>query len=231
MISDTEKEEYGEAIQHFKLNLDEDSNHDIKKPLPAGLTILKVLSNYLTSLHKYICTQIRHSSNYRSEGIMQRKFQYCLTVPAKYTQKEKAILREACIRADMISRYDHFDRLMMVSESEAAALYAEKKTQPFQADDTILVCEAGFYTINLALFKKSTFGGGNKPFQEILDGVSIPFDSELVITTYFMKYVTDVLNGFVYEFEDEFEDEYEDGFMWESLLKHLHNDVKVKKNQ
>ncbi|GAA5798223.1 hypothetical protein HPULCUR_003623 [Helicostylum pulchrum] len=218
LMSDTEKEEYGEVIQQFKLYLDEDKYHDTIEPLPEGLTILKVFSDYLTSMYSNICTQIKHSSNYRSEGIMQRKFLYCLTVPATYSNKSKAILREACIRADMISRYDHFDRLIMISESEAAVLYAEKKTSQFNADDTMLVCEAGFYTINLALFKKSTFEGGTKSFQEVLDGRSIPFDSEQVINEYFIKYVTDVLDGFEYELEEE--------WAWKSLLKHLHYAVK-----
>lgn len=200
-LSPQEEEEYGNVIRRFKLYLKEDQNEYIVDPLPPGLTPLKVISDYLKYLYTNICNQIQEDSNYTSEGIMQRKFQYCLTVPAKWTNKAKMIMREAFTIAGMISRYDRVDRLVIVSEPEATALYVENRNGEFESGDILMICEAGSETLNLTTFKKNTFGGVTKPFQEVVAGHEIPFESELFLESNFKSYIWNMMRAFEYKID------------------------------
>lgn len=126
-------------LSRFKLHLDE--NLDLP-PLPNGLTALDTISDYLEAFHAHICNELQRSfaSNYD-----QSKFRYCLTVPAMWSDQAKATMREAAIRSGIINRYDHPDRLMLISEPEAAALYCEKKCDQFNLGhgQRFMICDAG----------------------------------------------------------------------------------------
>jgi molecular chaperone DnaK (HSP70) len=73
------------------------------------------------------------------------KFKKTLKVPAMWSDKSKQIMREAAIKANIISASDHTDRLMLISEPEAAALYCEKTCDRFNMvnGDEFMVCDAG----------------------------------------------------------------------------------------
>lgn len=62
-----------------------------------------------------------------------------------WSEKAKNTMREAAIRAGLISETDHRDRLMLISEPEAAALYCEKKCDQFNLrhGDRFMICDAG----------------------------------------------------------------------------------------
>jgi hypothetical protein len=217
-MSSHEQEEYGDVISQFKLYLDEDKSGDMLDPLPHGLTPLRVISDYLKYLHSNICLQIQLKSNYRSEGIMQRKFQYCLTVPAKWTSKAQMIMREAFTIAGMISRYDHFDRLVLVSELEAAAVYTENKVGVFKSGDILMICDAGAETLNLTTFKKNTFGGITKSLQEIVVSHETPFESEMLLEINFKNYIWKMMREFEYTIDQS---------TMAVLVEHFQDTVKV----
>lgn len=62
-----------------------------------------------------------------------------------WSDKAKATMREAAIMAGLIKEDDHRDRLMLISEPEAAALYCEKKCDQFNLkhNDRFMICDAG----------------------------------------------------------------------------------------
>lgn len=62
-----------------------------------------------------------------------------------WSDKSKQIMREAAIQSGIISKDDHRDRLMLISEPEAAALYCEKTCDKFnmQHGDEFMICDAG----------------------------------------------------------------------------------------
>lgn len=62
-----------------------------------------------------------------------------------WSDKAKATMREAAIMAGLIQEDDHRDRLMLISEPEAAALYCEKKCEQFNLkhNDRFMICDAG----------------------------------------------------------------------------------------
>ena len=62
-----------------------------------------------------------------------------------WSDKSKQAMRDAAILAGIINEDDHHDRLMLISEPEAAAIYCEKTCEQFDmADgDEFMICDAG----------------------------------------------------------------------------------------
>lgn len=62
-----------------------------------------------------------------------------------WSDKSKQIMRDAAIQSGIISASDHRDRLMLISEPEAAALYCEKTCDKFTMEhgDEFMICDAG----------------------------------------------------------------------------------------
>lgn len=72
-----------------------------------------------------------------------------------WSDKAKSTMREAAIMAGLIQEDDHRDRLMLISEPEAAALYCEKKCEQFNLkhNDRFMICDAGGGTVDLIVFE------------------------------------------------------------------------------
>ncbi|ORZ22048.1 hypothetical protein BCR42DRAFT_161778 [Absidia repens] len=138
-------------LEKFKLYLDEESLGTLP-PLPNGLTPLQVIADYLRLLHRYISETMERgfAQNYNPSN-----FRYCLTVPATWSDRAKAFMREASIVAGLIDRYDPPERLMLISEPEAAALYCEKTVDQFQLThgQRFMICDAGGGTVDLIVFE------------------------------------------------------------------------------
>ena len=71
--------------------------------------------------------------------------QYCLTVPAMWTDAAKGVMRRTAIEAGLIQPQDPPHRLLLVSEPEAAAMYCERKCEQFnlRQGDRFMICDAG----------------------------------------------------------------------------------------
>lgn len=72
-----------------------------------------------------------------------------------WSDRAKAAMREAAIRAGLVSRTDPAERLMLISEPEAAALYCEKKSEQFNLchGQRFMICDAGGGTVDLIVFE------------------------------------------------------------------------------
>ncbi|KAI8996929.1 hypothetical protein BDB01DRAFT_751584 [Pilobolus umbonatus] len=155
-----------QLISRFKLQLDENIKLD---PLPNGLTALDAITDYLEAFHTHVCKDLQKgfANNYD-----QSKFRYCLTVPAMWSDQAKAIMREAAIRANIINRWDHPNRLMLISEPEAAALYCEKKCDQFNLGhgQRFLICDAGGGTVDLIVFEIDD-SGNRRALKEVTKGL------------------------------------------------------------
>lgn len=62
-----------------------------------------------------------------------------------WSDQAKQTMRQAAIDSGLISSSDHRDRLMLISEPEAAALYCEKTCDKFDMKDgeEFMICDAG----------------------------------------------------------------------------------------
>lgn len=71
-----------------------------------------------------------------------------------WSDKSKHIMRDAAIQAGIINASDHRDRLMLISEPEAAALYCEKTCDKFTMEhgEEFMICDAGGNYLSLFFF-------------------------------------------------------------------------------
>ncbi|KAI9271822.1 hypothetical protein BDA99DRAFT_557033 [Phascolomyces articulosus] len=137
-------------LSRFKLQLDESLNCP---PLENGLTPVQAVADYLSALHKHTLDELTRgfAKNYGPDT-----FRYCLTVPALWSDKAKQLMRQAAIEAGVISRSDPSDRLVLISEPEAAALYCEETMidqVQLHDNDRFMVCDAGGGTVDLIVFQ------------------------------------------------------------------------------
>ncbi|KAG0173998.1 Heat shock 70 kDa protein 12A [Apophysomyces sp. BC1034] len=153
-------------LSKFKLYLDE---HLQQESLPNSLNVIDVIADYLRVFHTHVCTELLKgfAGNYD-----QTKFRYCLTVPAMWSDRAKAAMREAAIRANLIQRSDHPERLMLISEPEAAALYCEKKSEQFNLahGQRFMICDAGGGTVDLIVFEIDQQTTGRRTLKEVTNG-------------------------------------------------------------
>ncbi|KAI8081766.1 uncharacterized protein BX664DRAFT_341244 [Halteromyces radiatus] len=138
-------------LEKFKLYLDEATSATLSL-LPNGLTPLQVIADYLRSLHDYIHDTMKRGF---AQNYDQRQYRYCLTVPATWSDQAKAVMREAAIMAGMIDRNDPLERLSLISEPEAAALYCQKTCDQFNLvhGQRFMICDAGGGTVDLIVFE------------------------------------------------------------------------------
>ncbi|KAI9271864.1 hypothetical protein BDA99DRAFT_477977 [Phascolomyces articulosus] len=137
-------------LSQFKLHLDE-SLH--RPPLENELTPVQAVADYLTALHEHTLEELSRgfANNYDPDT-----FRYCLTVPAVWSDKAKNLMRQASIQAGLITPSDPSDRLTLISEPEAAALYCEEtmaEQVQLQDNDRIMICDAGGGTVDLIVFQ------------------------------------------------------------------------------
>ncbi|KAI9253529.1 hypothetical protein BDA99DRAFT_563105 [Phascolomyces articulosus] len=137
-------------LSKFKLHLDESLE---RPPLENGLTPVQAVADYLTVLHQHTLEELKRgfAKNYEPDT-----FRYCLTVPAVWSDKAKQLMRQAAIQAGLIAPSDPPDRLILISEPEAAALYCEETMAnqvQLQDQDRIMICDAGGGTVDLIVFQ------------------------------------------------------------------------------
>ncbi|CAO3571068.1 unnamed protein product [Mortierella alpina] len=115
------------------------------------VSVPDAISDYLHAFHEYAAEKIlqEFGPNYS-----RKSFRYCITVPAMWSDKAKAVMRRAAIKANIIAEDDHPGRLSLVSEPEAAALYCERACKQYELEhgDRFLICDAGGGTVDLIAY-------------------------------------------------------------------------------
>lgn len=110
------------------------------------------IADYLKVLHEYVLEDVTRgfAKNYDTNS-----FRYCLTVPAMWSDLAKGTMRKAAILAGLVSQDDPQDRLILISEPEAAALYCEKMCEQVNLNkgDRMMICDAGGGTVDLIVFE------------------------------------------------------------------------------
>lgn len=198
---------YGPVIRLFKLLLDPYSANVPR--LPEGLDLVKVISDYLRDLHANIIKEMMSALGDKKKIATIR---YCLTVPAIWDDEAKTIMREAAIQAGIISQDDHPDRLLLIGEPEAAALYAEKMRGGIQinSDETILICDAGGGTIDITTYQKF-IEGENRSFKQMTISIGNTFGSTQ-LDNLFRNYVWRMIEREVGPFPSNTKEEVLDAF-------------------
>ncbi|KAF9151050.1 hypothetical protein DFQ26_001379 [Actinomortierella ambigua] len=135
-------------LNKYKIHLDENVD------LPAWthpISVPNAISDYLKALHDYAADRIEQELGGR---LTRKDFRYCLTVPVMWSDRAKDTMRKAAVRAGLIKQSDHPDRLMLVTEPEAAALYCERECNEYNLKhgDRFLICYAGIRNVDLVVY-------------------------------------------------------------------------------
>ncbi|KAL8649970.1 MAG: hypothetical protein Q9226_005344 [Calogaya cf. arnoldii] len=158
---------WGNRIRHdaqrhqwFKLELDPEkpqplvnlaTDYPDEKAAPPGYNQApeKLVSDYLTALREHV-EGVLQSSLERSI-IATTPIEYIITVPAVWSDAAKNKTRDCAELAGMGSA----DDLKIISEPEAAAIYALQKMPKSSLDlgDVFVVCDAGGGTVDLVSYK------------------------------------------------------------------------------
>ncbi|KAI8985115.1 hypothetical protein BDB01DRAFT_788960 [Pilobolus umbonatus] len=157
------------VLNLFKLYLDEELLPKLT-PLPLNLTITQVIADYLRHFYDFVKVSLKKKG---FPNGFEKQVRFCLTVPAMWSNRSKNIMREAAILAHLIEKDDHHDRLMLISEPEAAALYCEKTCDKFtmKNGDEFMICDAGGGTLDLITFRVEVDANGNRKFRESTKGI------------------------------------------------------------
>lgn len=121
-------------------------------PLPPGKSEIDVAADYLFKLRQAIRAQLQKALGevFTRE---ERNIRYYLTVPAIWNDAGKAATRTAAIQAGFL-RDENDNRLTLVSEPEAAALFCAKSgLLNLKVGDAILIVDCGGGTVDLIAYE------------------------------------------------------------------------------
>ncbi|KAF3937708.1 hypothetical protein ABW19_dt0202319 [Dactylella cylindrospora] len=188
---------YPEVYGRFKLLLDPSVGRDIygdldggnsavsKIPLPASKTAVQLCTDYLRQLYKHIMENILKKR--MPDTLTSTPIEFIFTVPAIWSHQAQEATRTAASRAGFGSTGRPIDTMSMISEPEAAAIYAltsiyeDKKNMEtgglnfteMKIGEHFIVCDAGGGTVDLITYqvqevfpdlklRESVVGGGGK---------------------------------------------------------------------
>jgi hypothetical protein len=145
-----------QKVEWFKLQLMLSGNTYIDPinlpPLPPGKSEIDVAADYLFKLR-----QAMRSALQKTLGDVfsreERNIRYYLTVPAIWNDAGKAATRAAAIQAGFL-RDENDNRLTLVSEPEAAALFCSKTgLLNLKVHDALLIVDCGGGTVDLIAYE------------------------------------------------------------------------------
>lgn len=145
----------------------------IKKiPRLQGFAVIDLVSDLLRQL-KNVVTEDLSSQTGGALDIL-----WCLTIPAIWKDDEKSFMRRAAEKAGLISA-DKSDRerLLLVLEPEAVAIYCQEKDKSqLETGKRFMVVNCGGGTVDITVHEVSKHGG----FEEVAEGTGGAYGSTYV---------------------------------------------------
>ncbi|CAK7239584.1 MAG: hypothetical protein STHCBS139747_001015 [Sporothrix thermara] len=145
-----------QKVEWFKLQLMLSGNTYIDPinlpPLPPGKSEIDVAADYLFKLRQAMRAALQKTLGevFNRE---ERNIRYYLTVPAIWNDAGKAATRAAAIQAGFL-RDENDNRLTLVSEPEAAALFCSKTgLLKLKVHDALLIVDCGGGTVDLIAYE------------------------------------------------------------------------------
>ncbi|KAL3426573.1 hypothetical protein PVAG01_00082 [Phlyctema vagabunda] len=145
-----------QKVEWFKLQLMLSGNTYIDPinlpPLPPGKSEIDVAADYLFKLRQAMRNQLQKTLGevFNRE---ERNIRYYLTVPAIWNDAGKAATRAAAIQAGFL-RDENDNRLTLVTEPEAAALFCSKTgLLNLKVHDAVLIVDCGGGTVDLIAYE------------------------------------------------------------------------------
>ncbi|KAL0574098.1 hypothetical protein V5O48_007857 [Marasmius crinis-equi] len=171
-IEKAEEEEYT-AVEWFKLHLrpkglEKSQIQDSHiPPLPPKKRAIDVYADFLRYLHQCTITFIKQGRGADFFLSVEHNIDYILTHPNGWEGVQQGLMRQAAIRAGLVSAVDAHSRLQFVTEGEASLHYCISKgvlrDTDMVLDKGFIIVDAGGGTIDLSAYKRTPSG----VFQEI----------------------------------------------------------------
>ncbi|GBC01488.1 hypothetical protein RclHR1_04200006 [Rhizophagus clarus] len=149
----TINEDEPKSVGLFKLYLGSSGklDNDLKPKIPVDYK--KAITDYLREMGKLIKTRL---SNHWPDLKLHENVLLIISVPADYSKKELAIMRECSLEAELICERN-IEYLQFTTEPEAAAIYCMKKCLDeyslISAGTTFMVVDCGGGTVDLTTRK------------------------------------------------------------------------------
>jgi hypothetical protein len=133
---------------------------------------LQATKDFLKAIYEHTFMEIEKYAI--EEGTIDKsRIRFVITVPAQWTDDDRKLLRLICIEAGLITEMDHENRLHIINESFAAAIYCERELTTsrnvikFEKGDRYLICDAGGGTVDLATYEST---GPDKELHGLCNG-------------------------------------------------------------
>lgn len=156
----------GSFLTRFKLILAmKQDAPPIVKPLPSGLTVDRVITDYLREIGGLVLATLRKTS----AGLTKQDIQWCITVPSIWDNSAKERMRNCMIDAGLVDGVDGSPHpLMIVLEPEAASYHCYKylRNGVLNTGDRVLVADIGGGTADLVM-QKALDVGANYRVEEV----------------------------------------------------------------
>ncbi|WP_414548847.1 Hsp70 family protein [Anabaena sp. CCY 0017] len=190
-------------FQNFKMQLREGKQKNANGPVITTnngkeFAVIDLIADYLRLLKDLALKEIKEAT----KGYLRNEqIRWCLTIPAIWTDAEKQLMRSAAQQAELIgSSETEAERLLLVLEPEAAALYLqERKNLQLDPGTRFMVVDCGGGTIDITVHEVIS----GKGLQEVAEGTGAAYGSTYVDKN-FQEYLEKKLTAEVIErFHDE----------------------------
>ncbi|ALB39589.1 MULTISPECIES: Hsp70 family protein [Nostocales] len=187
----------------FKMALRESCKRTDKGPIATAnngqeFPVINLVADYLHQLGGLLRKEL---DNATSGELKDHEILWCLTIPAIWKDEEKSFMRRAAIKAGLITGSDDDrERLLLVLEPEAAAIYCQEKDQAeLEAGKRFMVIDCGGGTVDITVHEVSPHGG----LDEVAEGSGGAYGSTCVDKEFREYLVTKLTAQALMRYEEE----------------------------
>ncbi|MDJ0515002.1 MAG: Hsp70 family protein [Trichodesmium sp. MO_231.B1] len=151
--------------------------------------VIELITEYIRLIKDEALKEIKNST---SGELKEREIRWCLSIPAIWKDEDKNLMRRAAQKAGLIgSSNDEAERLLIVLEPEAAAIFCQEEDQNALTPGTkIMIVDCGGGTVDITVHKVLKYGG----LDEVAPGTGGPFGS-MYVDKSFQDYLTEKLSA------------------------------------
>ena len=167
-------------FRSFRMALRESRERDANGPIATASNgqkfhVINLVADYLHKLKDIVLGDLGNAIS----GILKpNEVMWCLTIPAIWKNDEMSFMRRAAEKAGLIST-DESDRerLLLVIEPEAAAIYCQEKDKSqLEAGKRFMVVDCGGGTVDITVHEVTKHGG----LEEVAEGTGGAYGSTYV---------------------------------------------------
>ena len=151
----------GKYLSRFKLHLaSKEMGVSSASPLPPGLTVEQVITDYLREMGALI---LKHMRDKYGGHFTKEVIQWCITVPSIWDNSAKATMKACMVSAGLVSGVDGSPHpLVVVLEPEAASFHCHNVIceQILDVGDKLLVADVGGGTSDIVVQEVASVGRG-----------------------------------------------------------------------